>query len=59
MVAMVSSKWMVGVMGWKALVTWLYSPALPKVRHWQKQVVEESSHEWKEWGAQEAREDSF
>jgi hypothetical protein len=43
---MVFSKGIVGVMGWRALAVRLYSLALPKIRHQQKRVVEESSHEW-------------
>jgi hypothetical protein len=31
---MVSSKGIVGVMGWRVLATRLYSLALPKIKHW-------------------------
>jgi hypothetical protein len=54
---MVSFKGIATVMGWGALATWLYSSTFLKVRHWQKSVVKESSHEWWERGAQEAHED--
>jgi hypothetical protein len=43
--AMVFSKGIVGITGWKVLVVWLYSSALPNIKHWWKQVIKESSKE--------------
>jgi hypothetical protein len=44
-------------MGWNFLATWLYYLALPKVRHWRKQVDKELFNERWEWRACEAWED--
>jgi hypothetical protein len=43
--AMVSFEGIVGVMGWRALASQLYSLAFPKIRHRQKQMIKAISHE--------------